>query len=65
VGESAGRNAQRAGVLKGKTPNRFRAENPEAHQTSFCKEWGKKEREGKKKVEMTFFKAEAEREPER
>jgi len=65
VGELTGRNARRVGVPKGKTPNRFRAQNPVAHQASSCKGWGEKEREGKKKVEMTFFKAEAERKPER
>jgi len=60
VGELTGRNAKWAGVPKGKTPSRRRTENPEAHQTFHCKMEGEKEREGKRKVEMTFFKASAE-----
>lgn len=60
MGEATGRNAKWAGVPKGKTPSRFRAENPEVHQALHRKVRGEKEREGKKKVEKTFFKAEAE-----
>jgi hypothetical protein len=65
VGETTGEERQTGRRPEKGNAQPYGAENPEVPQPQHRKVEGKKEREGKEKVERTFFQAERREKPER